>query len=397
MGSTARRGALVPPGVPGVYRVPRVRTVTVQAADRGAPGTTNPWIQPPDDTTTPTLFYVLTSVEGDEVASIDFPVEAEAAMDLLRTDGGASMTANIGSRYDTETVTLDRPVAYLSHAVLAPGFSLPQIFIDPGDYPPGAVSVEYEDTQGTFLSAVLNADIGRTVSEGSVLLRVPDDEWSVTTNYGLGYFTPAELSTFDVLEDIPATSGGFTTSEPFDLDPNGGAVFVLAHDRQVSGTGWAPNDGGILTWDDEDTAVVITYRPPRYRFIYADGGAWTASIERNGYVWDAGEFLGSTFSDLTGFPTTCPASAGELSFYVVPGGFDFQGDSSNPSPSAFAANGPFGNVGPFATPGGATTPDAGSHLWVLWLGPDFDVTTDPAPDEAPAGLVPAALAVGGTG
>jgi hypothetical protein len=229
-----------------------------------------------------------------------------------------------------------------------------------------------------------------------VLLRVPESQWSNTLHYGLGYFTPAELAGFDVLEDIPATSGAFTTSEAFDLDPLGGAVFVLAHDRQVSGTGWAPTAGGILLWDS-DTEAVITYRPPRYRFVYADAAPWIASIQRNEYVWDAGEFLGSAFSDLTGYPASLPASAAQLSFYVVPPGFDFVGDPNDPSPSARAHVSSGGNVGPFVTPFGATTPDAGSHLWVSWLGPDMDITTDVAPDQAPSGLVPAALATGGTG
>lgn len=124
------------------------------------------------------------------------------------------------------------------------------------------------------------------------------------------------------------------------------------------------------------------------------GGEWTEIV--NAWVWDAGLYLGADFDDMIGFPTTA-SDADTIEFWVLPPGSDSHvlvtNDPSSQEPYGRATRSGMSNT--WGEQPDPSTPDAGSHLWCYWYGPDFDPSTDPFPSVPPASLVPAALAANG--
>lgn len=174
-------------------------------------------------------------------------------------------------------------------------------------------------------------------------------------------------------------------------------LWVLTNALSQPGTGSRPDADGHLFYTAAVNlpTITATIRPPRYRVVEVPASGWLASPDWSGYVWDAGLYLGADFSALTGYPTApLPSGAAMLVYYVVPDSGDFfSNDYQTPNRSVFRDQ--FGGTGSSTNPPGST-PDAGSHLWVVWFGPTFSLA-DPEPSVTPGSTVPAVLAQNGTG
>lgn len=124
-------------------------------------------------------------------------------------------------------------------------------------------------------------------------------------------------------------------------------------------------------------------------------GAWTEII--NGWVWDAGVYLGADFEDTDGYPIDA-GGAYDIRFLVLPPGSDSHVLSTNDplsqTPCSQATLSEGSNL--FFEIPDPSTPDASSHLWLYWYNVDFDPASGDFPTVPPQTLVPAALATNGT-
>ncbi|MCY7286666.1 MAG: hypothetical protein LH624_00035 [Cryobacterium sp.] len=107
------------------------------------------------------------------------------------------------------------------------------------------------------------------------------------------------------------------------------------------------------------------------------------------WIWDAGLYLGATFSAATGYPTTLPTGAYALELIIVKPG---ESPANYSPPYGFYGIDASGN---YTAVVGALP--AGAHIWAFWDGPAFDTSVDPFPTLPPDVLVPAILGERGTG
>lgn len=225
---------------------------------------------------------------------------------------------------------------------------------------------------------------------------------------GYGWLLPDDAAARELIAslDFPGTSGPYSAAPTMtrdltvdDLTDEGVLFLHLASGNWFDDVAPPQQSPGIEAqgWSRLRFAYVlpeltVTIRPPRY-YVYPDG--W---VDKGwGWVWDAGVFLGSAFSDLAGYPTALPPGATELDLIVAPDGWD-----GEPLPST-----PYGDYYIYDSGGSAysagfevpdpSSPQAGSHLWVIWYGPAFDTAVDPPPWVLPKTLAPAALAEHGQG
>jgi hypothetical protein len=255
IGSTARRGAYSPPGVPGVYRVPRSRTVTV-TSDPGRPAVGAPvWVQPED-------------VEAEAaVSSIFHTQHDDGSPYLLYQETVAGGTSAITGHYEGGTIRWE------SQSVILKPNIIDAYPVSPS--PPPGMSVEYETPMGTLLTAriasrLFNEDdfLGPPTShiyEIPEAALVPGEPVGVTTgpSYHVGGTQVFTVSTVG--------SHAFTTpDQTFPASEKVGWRFCSSYSANET----VPPVG--LQWQTrviDSTAapnaikVYYTYRPPRYRFV----------------------------------------------------------------------------------------------------------------------------------
>jgi hypothetical protein len=263
IGSTARRGAYAPAGVPGVYRVPRSRTVTV-TSDPGRPAVGAPvWVQPEDVETSITVGSLMQTRNGtpatgetDALLGASAPVETK----FSAFDGG------------------DDIVWWTCIIQLSPN----NLSADPvSPSPPPGMSVEYEATEGLLLEATID-DFELIVSSSfpaldPLFFRVEQmaladilpgrpvmpfmlENGPSHTTSGTPVYTNSGQGTFPV--------GPFTQSFP---DPEQHVAWRIGLNHALDETNPLA-DGSAFLFVQGSTGtpaipVTYTYRPPRYRFV----------------------------------------------------------------------------------------------------------------------------------
>lgn len=412
LGSSVARRAYVPAGVPGVYGLGRRRR---RRPDQEPIPLPVEWIQGPDYTvvlpfTVSTGWSVIRSF-----ADKDATPDADVAQDLR---DGIFDADPLGSDPPTEAVqmlvqTLFHPdgsgytqvqtslgsFGAPTEIGLAGGLSLDYVAPTP---PPGG-SVEYEAADGLAVGDVTLAGGlgvgGESYSVGGSLWWSPESGSTYRT-------TQHVVETYNLLAsyvDQPDTTVSLTVPAvtlfgASVVEQGSAEVWVHATSDAIALPGTSGRAAG--SEDIEESQIIfggptatITVRPPRHRLVAAvvENG-WTANAEWNGYVWDAGLYLSSSFADLTGFPASLPSGCAQLNFVVDSGAGEFELGFLTPPYAQFWVDSG-GNDG--VTSGVGDAPDAGAHLWVLWYGPAFNIGSDPFPSPSPESLVPASLAENG--
>lgn len=397
LASSVRRGALVGMGTPGIYGVQRQRSGVGTIV---APLAPTEWITPPPVTDTLPLSFVSARLIGN-VSTHPTTAPAASAYSVTLMDSPENDVSNsslnaflemnlVGGTY---TLQANQPASYFLPLDMMADATPPPT----PDLPVGATGIEtHPDDADLILVGAVNIT-GTHFAPGLVgaqLLLLPDG-----SDAGSRWQTPTDLATATVLATIAAdasdTAIDVTVTPP---TPTSTLIFLNVLDPFVTGEAW-PEDATISSgaYDDGLTparlVATFSYRGPRYRFTYPGvglgTGSWTTGGGSSYYNWDAGLYLGGPFSDMTGFPTALPAGCAKLEFYVLPTG-------RTPSISGFPQGRYWIDSGGNGSSETATTPDAGSHLWVLWHGPDEYTGTDPLPPNNPSYYVPASLAADGT-
>lgn len=216
LAASARRGAAVPAGVPGVYRVPRIRTVTVQQNDTGAAGAIPP--EPPP-------VRVACGVSVVEHAT----TSGASATAITRTSAACASTGGVTSGIPSMGTETSWSGSSSNNTALIREYMiwLSQDGIDL--------------VGGSGSTAVLGGDTGVFgSSEGATLYRVPEADYTIVAGSPDGrWFTPTDLAGYDVVGTYPGPTDSFGTF-PVTFDGGTGfAVWVLVLDRIASGGGWA--------------------------------------------------------------------------------------------------------------------------------------------------------------
>lgn len=266
LGSSVRRGSPVGPGMSGVYRVRRTRTVQAPALGR-ARSNPNAWVQPPDQDGVASVHFVAAAVNGNFVTVGGFAAES---LEVIAGNRGVSVG---GTTRDT-TRGVDgadpyRPFAGQTNLVIplpVPGT------VDPTDYgypvPGDATGWEFETPNGTVIGT---PNVTGDIFNGPASLRlVSDAAWDdPSTNDGLDWFTPGELTGFTEL--LPIVWDTTVTALEFPWGPQG-AVINLSLQALVHGDSWTAFDGFTqVLWDDRigfEPVVAYSWRPPRFRFTF---------------------------------------------------------------------------------------------------------------------------------
>lgn len=294
LASSARRGAHVPSGAPGVYRVPRRRVVSVQG-DTGAPGSVeaNPWVQPEDQEKAVGVSYVGAHLHLDHATDGEVIVnETQAAgFPPYFAGGRVAQTDSANFRYEAG-------VAFFDIA----GASLDPWEPDPGDWPSGATGVEFENPEGvrtadpirvagTFYQSVQR--LGGTVHTvwGQEVRRYLEAGYTLPGGIPAipgvgGPSDPDVVSLYggSVLESwapiaAPGAPGTNTLTTPFDFtvgdeDSTGWLALMVRSQTtwvvaaaEVSAVGWV--EGGDMTNNlTQPVQAYVSYTPPRYRFTF---------------------------------------------------------------------------------------------------------------------------------
>jgi hypothetical protein len=268
LASSARRGAVVPAGAPGVYRVPRVRTVT-QSSDIGAAAaTTSEWIQPEDTTETIGFARTRKSAFGPgATVGYDWTLGLQGAADGFQVSGplhtrDMAWSPNTGNPSGTSE-------AQAQHSRYVGTFTYPQVAPDPGDIPPG-MTVEYEAASGTpvgdatvsgnWRSVIVNA-LGELDGYGIAFYDAPVDDT---------FYTRAEVSALTQL----FTEGGDVYNEGGAIDHDysftttqGPIVALLVQANAVQNAVIYTDGANGGAWFLNSISATRTYTPPRYRFV----------------------------------------------------------------------------------------------------------------------------------
>lgn len=200
-----------------MYRVPRLRTVTSQAADPGSPTPSNPWFQP-DDVTDETQGFssYLVSQFGTGGPGVDL-------MDWFASGSSPIADTSVfnGDQWRWETIIIALTRGDLSGATLMSSY-------DPGTLPPGATGFEAEDANGVVTRAKMD---GRLFTGDSTV--------DTTGVYQIRTLTPSTLN--------PGHLGAYTSRIGPDRAWSGGIVHTH------SGTA-SPQvfDTGYQDWDEAD-------------------------------------------------------------------------------------------------------------------------------------------------
>jgi hypothetical protein len=299
--ASARRGAQVPSGVPGVYRVPRSRTVTV-TSDPGRPAAgMNPWIQPDDVQIFGTPIYCNAAQRNDYFDDPDVLINSNGPfVDFSPDNYPLAGYSHFGNRFTQSAVM---------HFDVLDGESY---IYSPGVWPSGATGVEYENPGSTYLSseplqlrgrgfatndatAASNGAVwGTTIREYpeagySFVGGVPQlpksvsgDDPDVVTLYGASGVSHHTIG-------FVTTPGGGQTAIDYDfeftqdLDSEGWVSLIhlwdgtLAGVVAVYGSGFGTYADGVAAIDLYGTGTVsggfgpelgAWFRPSRYRFTY---------------------------------------------------------------------------------------------------------------------------------
>lgn len=255
--STARRGSNVPAGVPGVYRMPRVRTVTAPAADPGRPSLVAGWIQPEDETGFETFSTILFSQYGTSGEGID----------LMGVDDWSTGLA-VGHD-ETEFFT-----RWETNLVIVEPADFSTAF-DPGTPPGGYTGYELENPEGEVLRAKLVARLVTTISAGPTTepflvkeiapstLNPGFDSPYTTRNTPTHPWAGTTVETVIGADDVDFE----TPYQEFDGNTWIGWQAGASSSINEATIGW-PVDYGTLLVGQAISAVQVTYqwRPPRYRW-----------------------------------------------------------------------------------------------------------------------------------
>lgn len=278
LASSARRGASAPAGAPGVWRVPRTRTVTVQGNDTGAASPfTNDWVQPDDmaDSVVLSSWHWTQHDPPDGTYFLDYNNEEQARAFALESGF---------VRYETVD-----PVVSLDNLPATP------FTPDVGDWPSGATGVEFETPTSTLLTARLSGSIRNAADSGTPSAGV----WEIpeaTLDPGVadvptGFIGPSQdaiggtnvfLTT--TVDTDPGGLGNWTVQPfvtPYQTFPASQRVGwkiastagafesgVTYPDSFVTDFWGIPTDPLDPRWGSTNRLVEYTYRPPRYRFTF---------------------------------------------------------------------------------------------------------------------------------
>lgn len=415
--SAVVRRAWVPEGVPGVYAVrrsPRLRPESQEPVVE--------WLQGPDYTVTVPL-----TIQQSWDTSVHEPLSTPDTTVLSQLRDGSGLFAgpvqndafSIRMYLPFGTDSESSPTEVWAALEIAPGTIGAPVALslgeDQGTYipptpPPGYV-LEYEAAatngralgdmtlEGEFAAGADEVGVPNTLVPGGSL-------WWTTETYTT-YRTPAHI----IANYTQMLSVSEQSLTPFTLTLDAETVYSSGDQSTVNLVIWpmseAMTNTATMNRGPQGHAVAearlfgptltATVRPPRHRFVPAPtSGDWIVSTDWNAYVWDAGLFLGSSFADVTGLPATCPVDASQLNYYVAPAASDVVGNDMLEPFGRFYRNDD-GSFGEIVAPDPSATPDPGSHIWVIWVGPAGNVATDPEPSSPPAPLIPASLAENGTG
>jgi hypothetical protein len=253
--STARRGAYAPPGVPGVYRVPRVTTVTVQAADPGAAVPGSDWVQP-DDVVTSTAPIKRSMQAGPNTPANTF------------NGVGWAQLSTSGPLLVDVTIPLGGNI-YCSFGAGLVHFNAAK-FPPVSPTPPLGMSVEYENPAGELVSATFSGtitdvffdsgDTGQMSVGATTAYEANGSTWRPT------WHAPGDLS----VPRIETRTYGFGADTPWSVDVlpadlTADDVYQVAFFAENHASGTAPTANAVS--GESTISCAYTYTPPRYRFV----------------------------------------------------------------------------------------------------------------------------------
>ena len=259
--STARRGANVPNGVPGVYRVPRVIQSTIAASDTGsaAPAAAD-WVQPADVSSTISAPGGIRTNTDSSYAWAFYPDPIQATT-AVSADGTGAQWQTIAFRIGPDNLS-------------APPTS---------PTPPAGMTVEYESTYGTLLTAtifgqvIVSADAGVASTPQAEVWEFLESDIVPGLTYS-GYGTGPIHTTAGNPVWSHSGQGTFSFTTPVVSFPAGsqtvGWRIADIHGLQETipaVTGGGSSGGGIYVTSEGPSSASVqltyTYRPPRYRFV----------------------------------------------------------------------------------------------------------------------------------
>lgn len=263
IGSTARRGAYAPAGVPGVYRVPRSRTTTV-TSDAGRPATGVPvWVQPDDVETSITVGSLMQTRNG---------TAGTGETDTLLGD-----TAPVETTFQAFSGGND--VLWWTCIIQLSPNNLDADPVSPT--PPPGMTVEYESAAGLLLEATIDdfelivasafpalnplffrveAMLLANILPGRPVMPFMLENGPEHTTAGSPVYSGSGQGTFPV--------GPFTQSFP---DPEQHVAWRIGLVHALEETNPVADGDAFLTVQGSSGTpaipVTYTYRPPRYRFV----------------------------------------------------------------------------------------------------------------------------------
>lgn len=294
LGSSARRGAYVAPGMHGVYRVTRSRTTQARTLPRARPNLF-PWIPQEGTDHSTNLIFAGMATGGDLVTTDIYTAESQSVL-INGTGDTADPIVFSGDRSgyfrtDATDVSPDRAAPGAGYAVaLVNPTGVSRSTPDPDDTPDG-MHVEYRgDGLPHPVSVHIFGDVGTTRSsgssgpEGATLLAAPGSTWNpfVAAPYDLpDWWTPTELAAFETIQSVSGAAAGggsvTTTAVDFthdidDVTNNGSLVLILGFDCELDGNGWALSlaDQTVSFQDgfgDSMLFAVVTFSQPDYRYV----------------------------------------------------------------------------------------------------------------------------------
>jgi hypothetical protein len=255
MASTARRGALVPNGVPGVYRVPRRGRDSVVTQDPGLATSSDPvWVQPEDVETYTGITGIFRSQEDDGSSYLLFQ-------------------STVAGDTHADTIHNETTIRWESqYVILKPG-NLNRDPVSPP--PPPGMSVEYENPSGVLLTARIAArllvqDYVGTDAEGGVY-EIPES--ALDPGMAVGFTTGPSNHVSGAAVESWSTEGIYDFETPDQTFPESMLVgwrFATPYAATQTDPGFG-NDMWVQVGDHADTPngikAIYTYRPPRYRFV----------------------------------------------------------------------------------------------------------------------------------